>query len=41
MWSNQSIKVVSREGLIVLKSIRNSGQDQDDIKRLQGEPDGG
>ncbi len=34
-WGNQTIKVVSREGLIALKSIRNSGQDQDDIKRLQ------
>ena len=38
-WSNQTIKVVSREGLIALKSIRNSGQDQDDIKRLQGDED--
>jgi hypothetical protein len=34
-WGKQRLKVVSREGLIALKSLRNSGQDQDDIKRLQ------
>ena len=34
-WHDQIIKVVSREGLIALKSLRNSGQDQDDIRNLQ------
>ena len=32
-----SISVVSREGLITLKTFRSSGQDLDDIKRLQSE----
>ncbi len=32
-----SISVVSREGLIELKSGRMSGTDQDDIKRLRDE----
>lgn len=31
-----SVFVVSREGLIVLKSLRRSGQDMDDIERLKG-----
>ena len=34
-WRNQVINVVSREGLIALKLLRNSGQDQDDIRNLQ------
>lgn len=36
-WQGNPLWVVSREGLILLKSLRNSGQDQDDIKRLRGE----
>lgn len=31
-----SVFVVSREGLIALKSLRRSGQDLDDIERLKG-----
>ena len=36
-WEQGSISVVSREGLITLKTFRLSGQDLDDIKRLQSE----
>ena len=32
-----SVSVVSREGLIHLKSFRASGRDRDDISRLKGE----
>jgi len=35
VWENDRLKIVSREGLIGLKSIRASGQDMDDIKRLR------
>ena len=35
-WERESLSVVSREGLIKLKSFRGSGQDNDDIKRLRG-----
>jgi len=35
MWEGESLWVVSREGLIALKSLRRSGQDLDDIKRLR------
>jgi hypothetical protein len=35
VWENDKLKIVSREGLIGLKSIRASGQDLDDIKRLR------
>ena len=35
IWDNGKIPVVSRKGLITLKSMRNSGQDQDDIKNLE------
>jgi hypothetical protein len=38
-WENGKLKVVSREGLIALKSLRASGQDLDDINRLRGEQD--
>jgi len=34
-WENGKLKVVSRDGLIALKSLRASGQDLDDIKRLK------
>jgi hypothetical protein len=36
-WDFGKITVVSRDGLIFLKSLRGSGLDQDDIKRLRGE----
>jgi hypothetical protein len=36
-WERGLISVVSREGLIKLKTFRSSGQDLDDIKRLKGE----
>jgi hypothetical protein len=36
-WDFGKISVVSREGLVSLKSLRASGLDQDDIKRLRGE----
>lgn len=36
-WEGSPLFVVSREGLIFLKSMRNSGQDMDDIKRLKGD----
>jgi hypothetical protein len=37
LWEGETLQVVSREGLIALKRLRFSGQDQDDIKRLRGE----
>jgi len=36
-WDRGTISVVSREGLIHLKSFRGSGTDADDIKKLRGE----
>ena len=36
-WEMGEIWVVSRSGLIELKKLRLSGQDQDDIRRLEGE----
>jgi len=33
------LKVVSPTGLIHLKSLRRSGQDEDDIAKLKGLPD--
>ena len=46
-WNNRikvaspkgSVFAVSREGLILLKSFRRSGQDLDDIERLKGSSD--
>lgn len=39
-WEGGRLSVVSREGLIKLKSLRNSALDQDDIKALEeGERD--
>jgi hypothetical protein len=38
-WENGTLWVVSRDGLITLKSMRGSGQDLDDIKRLKEESD--
>ena len=34
-WDQGVLSVVSPEGLIKLKSMRNSGQDKDDIKNLR------
>lgn len=34
-WERGKLVVVSREGLIKLKMLRNSGQDRDDIMRLR------
>ena len=34
-WENGELPVVSPEGLVQLKSMRASGQDQDDIKKLE------
>jgi len=34
-WEGGSLKVVSPQGLILLKSLRGSGQDQDDIEYLR------
>ena len=36
LWEGETLQVVSREGLIALKTLRLSGQDIDDIKRLRG-----
>ena len=33
-WEGGRLTVVSREGLIFLKKLRNSGQDRDDIEKL-------
>ncbi len=41
LWENQKLLVVSRAGLIALKSLRNSEQDIADIKRLTEEADEG
>ncbi|MFH1024158.1 MAG: hypothetical protein V1809_12330 [Planctomycetota bacterium] len=35
-WEHGRLSVVSKEGLIRMKSLRKSGQDQDDIRRLEG-----
>ncbi|MCU0572371.1 MAG: nucleotidyltransferase family protein [Syntrophobacteraceae bacterium] len=34
-WAGGALSVVSPEGLILLKSLRNSGQDRDDMKHLR------
>jgi hypothetical protein len=34
-WEGGSLKVVSPQGLILLKSLRKSGQDKDDIEYLR------
>jgi len=34
-WEGYPLKVVSPQGLILLKSLRNSGQDKDDIEYLR------
>lgn len=40
-WQDGTLSVVSRDGLIALKSLRNSAQDQADIAALRGEIDDG
>ena len=35
-WENGTIPVISPEGLIKLKTMRNKGQDKDDIEHLKG-----
>lgn len=35
LWEGEDLWVVSREGLAAMKSIRGSGQDQDDLKKLK------
>ena len=36
-WDHGAIATVSRAGLVALKRLRGSGQDQDDIERLTGD----
>jgi hypothetical protein len=38
-WEKGKLWVVSRNGLIALKSLRASGQDQDDVRKLKEEFD--
>ena len=40
-WEDGTISVVSREGLIALKSLRNGFQDQADIEVLEGDLEDG
>ena len=40
-WQDGTLSVVSHDGLIQLKSFRNSAQDQADIAALKGEVDDG
>ena len=37
VWERGELWVVSRQGLVHLKRLRGSGQDQDDIKMLEGD----
>ena len=34
-WEGEDLWVVSREGLVAMKSLRGSGQDQDDMQKLK------
>jgi hypothetical protein len=34
-WEGEDLWVVSREGLVAMKSLRGSGQDRDDLKKLK------
>jgi hypothetical protein len=38
-WEHGAISVVSRSGLVLMKRLRGSGQDEDDIRELE-ESDG-
>jgi hypothetical protein len=40
-WEGGTVRVVSRQGLIALKSLRASGQDLDDIALLEDDNDAG
>ena len=40
-WEGRRLKVVSPQGLILLKSFRRSGKDQDDIEHLRSIADEG
>lgn len=40
-WEGTRLCVVSRDGLILLKSLRGSGQDLADIEKLEKDPDEG
>jgi len=40
-WEDRKLQVVSREGLMALKSLRRSGQDLDDIEHLKESSNGG
>jgi hypothetical protein len=40
-WEGGSLRAVSREGLIFLKTLRGSGRDLDDIRRLEASSDEG
>jgi len=39
-WEHGELPVVSRAGLIQMKRLRGNGQDLDDIRNLEGDPDG-
>ncbi len=38
-WAHGTMPVVSRAGLIAMKRLRGSGQDQDDIRALESDSD--
>ena len=38
-WEGEDLWVVSREGLTAMKSLRGSGQDQNDLKKLKARDD--
>lgn len=38
-WEHGSVPVVTRAGLAAMKRLRGSGQDQDDIRLLEGDDD--
>ena len=38
-WEHGEVSVVSRSGLILMKRLRGSGQDLDDIRILEGDDD--
>ena len=40
-WEGEDLWVVSREGLTAMKSIRGSGQDRDDLKKLKDQSHAG
>jgi hypothetical protein len=40
-WEHGSLPVVSRRGLVAMKRLRGSGQDEDDIRALEGDDGAG